>query len=79
MPHIVIDACHTGLCIEQISLHAQVTFNKHIYKGRPDYTARKLEEIKADLEAVLEKYFNGYGIFIEGDVISNHEYNVMMR
>ena len=77
--HILIDATNTGLCIQQISLHATVKFNKHLFQERPDYTDRKLAEIKTDLENLLKKYFEDHNFIGDAEMLSNRAYNLLMQ
>ena len=73
MPHILIQGCDMTKGIQILNVHADVTLKKDFYLT--PLGIRKLEDLKTELEAVVEKYF----YIIESEEFSNHEYNKIMN
>lgn len=74
MPHIIVDGCNTDLNIQQIRIHAEVTFSQPMYTGHRSRCQRKLAELQEKLEAVVNEYFDGY--YEADNWLDNHSYNL---
>lgn len=57
MPHIIINACDWGRNIRKIDIHAEITFSE-VYYNDVARSTQKLKELQADLEKLIEKYFD---------------------
>ncbi len=74
MPHILIQGSDKPRVIEQTTIHAHVVFSKPCFNT--NCAEVRLQQLKAELEAVIEKYFdNSYS----SETYSNHEWNVNFK
>ena len=73
MPHILIQGCDMTKGIQILNVHADVTFKKDFYLTPLGIS--KMNDLKTELEAVVERYFD----IIESEELSNHEYNKIMN
>ena len=68
MPHISVYACDTQRCISAINIHADVSFSEKYFKTHK--ADEKLEELKQEIENIIEIYFDNY----ESDVYQDLEW-----
>ncbi|MDP1810577.1 MAG: hypothetical protein Q8K66_04150 [Sediminibacterium sp.] len=73
MPHIVVDGCNTEMVIQEIQIHANVTFKQDFYIGNPVRAKQKLNDLQSELEEVIKRYFNGD--YEADNWLNNHDYN----
>ena len=71
MPHIYVYGIDTTKQIKEISIHVKVDFAKETFHSNKKDI--KLEEIQAQIERILEPYFNN----ITSEIFSNHEWNTL--
>ena len=74
MPHIVVDGCDCTRNINRIYLHAEVVFsNEYILTSMPQ---ARLEELKQEMEKIVEKYFPAPEniIYLDHEWDSNFKY-----
>lgn len=69
MPHLLIQGSNDQKCIKVISIHAHIVFQPGYYKSSKRF--QKIEELQAELEKVVQKYFEEYS----SEEYSNHEWN----
>jgi len=73
MPHILIHGCDMNRGIQILNIHADVTLKQDFFVS--PLGRKKLEELKKELEFVVERYFD----IIESEDFSNYEYNTRMN
>ena len=77
MPHLIIEGTDTEKIIQDIHLHASVTFSKDFFINHAPRVKQKLDELENKLIGILEYYFDSANI--NSELGTNHEWNVYMR
>ena len=76
MPHIIAQGTDTDKGIQDILIHAEVTFHNNLFKS----DRRKCNELLQEIANALNDVIARYDLPLhEEEILSNHEYNTLTK